>query len=192
MWLKQIFVALIALLTVDRVNACECFSIDSISAKELANEVEFVIIGHAVKNVEFYSEVNRMWDQREQGYNVLIEVDSVVKGNVKSKNIVIKQFGGNCDQIFEFGEQYLIIGNQLEKFINKTPKRPKTIEGEIPLTSVPPPPPSIHDTKVYLFNNEKEEVDYWNKLANESIIINTSMCSSFAVESWNAKYFLEQ
>lgn len=182
---------IISLVVAELANACECFPIDSASASELMNEVEFVIIGHAVSNVGFNSEVNGMWDQRNKGYNVLIEVDSVIKGNVNSKTVVVKQFGGNCDQIFQFGEKYLIVGNQFDKFVNRTPKYERTNEEELPPTSLPPPPPpSINDKTVIFYNNSDEEVQFWNELANEQIILNTSMCSSFYLTSRNARYFL--
>lgn len=189
MRLKHLFL-IISLVVAEHANACECFPIDSASASELMNEVEFVIIGHAVSNVGFNSEVNGMWDQRNKGYNVLIEVDSVIKGNVNSKTVVVKQFGGNCDQIFGFGEQYLIVGNQLDKFVNRTPKYERTNDEELPSTSLPPPPPSINDKTVTFYSNSDEEVKFWNGLANEQIILNTSMRSSFFVTSKKASYFL--
>lgn len=183
---------IILLVVAERVNACECFPIDSASANELMNEVEFVIIGHAVRNIGFNSEVNGMWDQRNRGYNVLIEIDSVIKGDVDSKAVIVKQFGGNCDQIFEFGEQYLIVGNQLDKFVNRTPRYERTNDEELPPTSLPPPPPpSIYDKTVTFYSNSDEEVKFWNGLANEQIILNTSMCSSFFVTSKKASYFLD-
>lgn len=180
----------ILLAVAGRVNACQCFPIDSASANELMHEVEFIITGHAVSNVGFNSEVNGMWDQRSKGYNVLIEIDSVIKGNVDSKTLIVKQFGGNCDQIFEFGEQYLIVGNQLDKFVNRTPRRRKTKEGEIPPTSMPSPPPSVHSKTAIFYDSSDEEVGFWNEQANKQVILNTSMCSSFYVTSRNASYFL--
>jgi len=182
---------IISLLAFERANACQCFPIDSASAIELINEVEFVIIGHAINNVGFNSEVNSMWNQRQKGFNVLIKIDSVIKGRLDSKTVVVKQFGGNCDQIFEFGEQYLIVGNQLKKFVNGTPKNQRTNDEELPPTSLPPPPPpSINDQAVTFYDSSNEEVGYWNKLANEQVILNTSMCSSFFITSKNASYFL--
>jgi hypothetical protein len=154
------------------------------------NEAGFVVIGHAVKNVGFNNEVNDIWDQQNGGYDVLFKVDSVIKGNLNLKTIVIKQFGGNCDRIFKFGKKYLIVGNQLETFVNKTPKRKKIKEGEIPPNSMPPPPPSVN-SKTAIFNDgSDDEMRYWNNLANEHVILNTSMCSSFLVNSKNASYFL--
>ncbi|MEB2776787.1 hypothetical protein SYJ56_15785 [Algoriphagus sp. D3-2-R+10] len=138
------------------------------------SEVEFVIIGHAVKNVGLNTEVNGMWDQHNRGYNVLFEIDSVIKGNLESKMIIVKQFGGNCDQIFKFGEPYLIVGNQLEEFVNKTPKRRKPKKGEIPPASMP----SVYSKTAIFYDSSDDEVNYWQELANEQIILNTSMCSS--------------
>jgi len=190
MRLKYLLLAL-TLIVAEQANACECFPIDSASASELMNEVDFVIIGHAIKNVGFNSEVNGMWDQRHRGYNVLIEIDSVIKGNAVSKTVIVKQFGGNCDQIFEFGEKYLIVGNRLNKFVNRTPIKERTNEEELPPNSLPPPPPpSINNKTVTFYNNSDNEVQFWNELANEHEVLNTSMCSSFELTSRNANYFL--
>jgi hypothetical protein len=182
----------ITLIIAEQANACECFPIDSASARELMNEVDFVIIGHAIRNVGFNSEVNGMWDQRKRGYNVLIEIDSVIKGKAVSKTVIVKQFGGNCDQIFEFGEQYLIVGNRLNKFVNRTSIKKRTNDEELPPNSLPPPPPpSINDKTVTFHNNSDDEVQFWNELANEQVILNTSMCSSFQLTSRTANYFLD-
>lgn len=180
----------ITLVIAEQANACECFPIDSASARELMNEIDFVIIGHAIRNVGFNSEVNGMWDQRNRGYNVLIEIDSVIKGNAVSKTVIVKQFGGNCDQIFEFGEQYLIVGNRINKFVNRTPIKERTNDEELPPNSLPPPPPSINDKTVTFHNNSDDEVQFWNELVNEQVILNTSMCSSFQLTSMTANYFL--
>lgn len=153
------------------------------------DEVDFLVIGHAVKNIGFNPEVNEMWDNRNQGYNVLIEVDSIVKGNLKSKTIYVRQFGGDCDQIFKFGEQYLIVGNQLAKFVLRSTKRRRNKKGEIPPTDMPPPPPSIYSKTAIFYDSNKKEVSYWNELANEQIIVSTSMCSSFSVTNKIATYF---
>lgn len=182
---------IILLAVAECANACVCFPIDSTSANELMNEVEFIIVGRAVKNVGFNSEVNGMWNHRNRGFNVLIQIDSVIQGNVELKTVIIKQFGGNCDQIFEFGEQYLIIGSQLDEFVNRTPKRRKTKEEEIPHTSIPPPPPSVYSKTAIFYNSSDEEVHFWSALAEEQVILNTSMCSSFYITSKIADYFLE-
>lgn len=174
----------------ERVIACTCFPLDSLSAKQMINEVDFVLIGHAIKNIGFNSEENEIRDQRNQGYDVLIEIDSIVKGNLKSKTIFVRQFGGNCDQIFKFGEQYLIVGNQLEKFVLRTPKRRKNKKGEIPLTDMPPPPPSAYSKTAIFYDSSQEEVSYWDELAEQQIVVSTSRCSSFYVTSKTASYFL--
>lgn len=184
------FLLLIILLAAERSDACVCFPIDSISAKELMNEVEYVIVGHAVKNVGFKSEVNAMWNRRKEGYDVMFEVDSVIAGNVNSKTIIIRQFGGNCDQIFEFGEQYLILGDQLEKVLNGTPSQKRAKVGEILPSPMPPPPPSISSKVAVLYNSSDDEVKFWNELISREIVIYTSMCSIFLVNSTNAGFFM--
>jgi hypothetical protein len=191
MRLKNIFLIILFIGASERVIACTCFPLDSLSAKQMINEVDFVVIGHAIKNIGSNPEVNKMWDQLNQGYNVLIEIDSIVKGNLKSKTIFVRQFGGNCDQIFKFGEQYLIVGNQLEKFVYRTPKSRKNKKVEIPTTDMPPPPPSVYSKTAIFYDSSQEEVSFWNELAYEQIIVNTSMCSSFYVTSKIASFFLD-
>lgn len=180
---------ILALILAERSHACTCFPIDSLSAKELKKEVEFPIIGRAVKNVNYNTEVNDMWDKSNRGYNVLFKIDSIVKGKLKTKTIVIKQFGGNCDRIFEFGKQYLIVGNKLEKFINRTPKREKT-KVEIPITVTQPPPPGVYSKTAIFYDSNEDEVRYWNDLAKQQVIINTSSCSSFHINNSYTRYFL--
>ena len=173
------------------LSACTCFDIDSASAQQLIHEVEFVIIGHPMKNVEFIDEIRNNWDRKEKGYEVVFEIDSVIKGELPFHKIILNQFSnGNCSRLFEFGEQYLIFGTRLTEFINRTPEEPNTQEGEIPPTFDEGPPPSVSQTKMFCYNNEQEEVDYWNVLANENVVIYTSQCSSFFINSKAAEYFL--
>lgn len=167
-------------------KACVCFDIDSVSARGLIERAEFVIIGRAIENVGYDVEVNAMWDEQGRGFDVLFKVDSVLKGDVHAESIYVKQFGGNCDRVFEFGEQYLIIGRQLDKFVGITLEQGNLKEGEIP----PPPPPSIYSKTVTFYDRNKKDIKYWNELAGESVIINTSACSSFSLTSGAAGYFL--
>ena len=171
---------------------CTCFPIESVSAKELMEEVEFVVIGRAVKNIGFNREVNSIWDQEKKGFDILFEVDSVLKGDVKSEFLIVKQFEGNCDQIFKFGVKYLVLGNELERFVNLTPKQSNSRKREIPESYIPPPPPSIYSKILAINNMSQKEVNFWNKKAKKNLILRTSMCSSFTTNSNSARYFLKK
>jgi hypothetical protein len=187
--IKQVLIILAFSLLLNKVNACECFLIDSISSQQLIAEVDFVVIGHAGGNVNFNAEVTGMWDNRESGFDVFIEVDSVIKGDLGSKKVIANQFGGSsCSQLFQFGEKFIIAGNQLLGFANRTPEKLKSNHGELP----PPPPPSIEESIVYCYNNEQEDVDFWNALTTEYVIINTSLCSSISLNRKVAEYFLRR
>lgn len=180
------------LFLIEPVIACSCFFIDSTYAEEIMKEVDFVVVGRAIKNVGFSQEVNSRWDKENRGFDVQFEVDSIIKGDLMSKSLIVKQFGGNCDQIFKFGEQYLVIGYEIEKFIDKTPKQRKPKKGEIPENQIPPPPPSVYSRTAVFYNSGHKEVSFWNNKAKKNIVLETSMCSSFPIDSATAGYFLKK
>ncbi len=190
---RKYFVFIGLLLAFSNTFACECFPIDSLSAENILKDYEFAIIGSAIKNINYSPEINEMWDSSKQGYEVVIVVDSVIKGDLSSKEIVINQFSnGNCSQIFEFGKPYLILGNRLSTFINRTPDLLEPEDGEILVEYPPPPPNSIQNSTMYCFNNDQEEIDYWNELASEYLVLYTSQCVSFETSRRYASYFLKK
>lgn len=190
---KKYFVFVGLLLAFNNIFACECFPIDSLSAENILEDYEYAIIGSAIKNINYDPEVNEMWDNFKQGYEVVIVVDSVIKGHLSSKTIIINQFSnGNCSQLFEFGKPYLILGNRLTKFINRTPELPEQKDGEIPVSLPPPPPNSIRNSAMYCYYIGQEEIDNWNELAAEYLIVYTNQCVSFNAKSQYARYFLNQ
>ena len=193
MKIKQVLIVLVFSMLLNKTNACECFLIDSISSQQLIAEVDFVVIGHAVGNVNFNAEVREMWNNRESGFDVFIEIDSVIKGDLGSKKVIANQFGGSsCSQLFQFGEKFIIAGNQLTSFVNRTPDRPKAIDAEIPPSLPPPPPPSVEQSTVYCYNNEQADVEFWNSLVSEYVIIDTNLCTSFSLTREPSKHFLRE
>ncbi len=190
---KKYFVFVGLLLALNNTFACECFPIDSLSAENILKNYEFSIIGSAIKNINYNTEDNEWWDSSKQGYEVVIVIDSVIKGDLSSKEIVINQFSnGNRSQLFEFGKSYFILGNRLNKFINRTSKLLEQKDGEIPVSLPPPPPNSIRNSTMYCYNNDQEEIDYWNELAAEYLILYTFQCVSFKASSQHASYFLKK
>lgn len=186
------FLMIAFLFLIEPVIGCSCFSIDSTYAKEIIKEADYVVIGRAVKNIGFSNEINSMWDSENQGFDILFEVDSVIKGDLISKSLLVKQFGGNCDQIFKFGEQHLVIGNEIEKFVDKTPKQRKSKKGGIQEDQIPPPPPSVYSKTAVFYNRGHKEVNFWNKKAKKSIVITTSMCLTFPINSTLARDFFKK
>ncbi|MCB0495794.1 MAG: hypothetical protein KDC79_06640 [Cyclobacteriaceae bacterium] len=170
--------------------ACTCET-DSTVIRKYMEDAEYIVIGHAIKNIDYNNEVRESWDKRNSGFEVVFVVDSIIKGEIESNEILINQFGeGNCSQLFEFGERYILFGNRLKKFINRTPKIPKVKKGEIPATLEPPPPPSIFETIMYCYNNKDNEIRYWNKLAESKIVLHSSQCSTFNMNSLLAQDIL--
>ncbi|WP_029038007.1 hypothetical protein [Salinimicrobium xinjiangense] len=138
-----------------------------------------VIIGTAIINPDLDSQFDKSLNAKNKGINVLLQVESVIKGDVKLKEkLFIYQFQTNCTQIFQIGEKYLIFGEKIEKFTKA--KINKKNSGEL---SPPPPPPSVKNGLIELYTHEKEEV----KLLNDQILkyktITTDQCTSLSVDS---------
>jgi len=180
--------------------ACDCSPIDKNKVKLIHLEADYVIIGTVVDNISFNKYRKTYFDTNESSSNVKVKVNSVLKGKVKSKYVIVNQiFQGNCTRSFIFGNKYLIIGYRIEKFINKetssiTHYKNKKNDSlnQIPITERisenTDKENRYFENKVYL-NNAKEYTDYWNKLLNEFTIISTNSCVSFYKKSKAAKLF---
>ncbi|WPP49670.1 hypothetical protein [Catalinimonas niigatensis] len=172
---------------------CECPSTNEESVKRTFEKAEIIVIGHAVRNMNYNVEVRKSWDNRSQGFDFLFKVDSVLKGDTTIKEIIVTQLlSDGCSRRFDFGEPMILSGTSITKFVNRTPKRPKLNEGEIPPTETPPPPPGYASgPTLFLYNSKQEEADYWNELAKNNTVISSSLCTSYYVNSEAGAYFLK-
>jgi hypothetical protein len=104
--------------------------------------------------------------------HVKLELDSVLKGDYSNRQFFYSnQTGaGNCVKIFKQGETVLILGFELNRF--------ERIEQEKQDVRYAPPP--IFDRQLNgTFRSsifDEAAVDYWNNLANQSLVIHTNQC----------------
>ncbi|MFT7033641.1 MAG: hypothetical protein ACJA2S_002149 [Cyclobacteriaceae bacterium] len=180
-------------LDIQMALACECPPTNEETVKRNFEEAEIIVIGHAIKNVNYDVEVRNSWNKRNQGYEVLFKVDSVLKGDKNLRDVIVTQLlSGGCSRRFEFGESMIISGSSISKIINRTPKRPKPKGSEIPPTEMPPLTPEYSSgSTLFLYNSEQEEADYWNELAQNNKVIPSSLYNSYYVDSTAGSYFLK-
>lgn len=104
--------------------------------------------------------------------HVKLKVDSVFKGNyAKGQSFYSNQTGsGNCIKFFSQGDFVLILGFKLNHF--------EKIEHDN--RNHPYPPPPVYDRqkdgnfRSSVFN--EADLEYWNTLASQSLIIYTNQC----------------
>ncbi len=192
MYLKRILLIFNFTVFTNLIYACTCFPLDSTTIDALLNEVEFVLIGHPKENLNFNREIRNNWNLENEGIEIIFKVDSVLKGNVPQNEVTINQFNeGNCTQVFQFGEQYLVLGNRINKFIDVSPPSRKSSHRDITI-SLPPLPPNLENGIMYSQTYKRKEIKYWNKLAKKNIVINTSDCSSYFLASQSANLIVKR
>lgn len=154
--------------------ACVCGSSD----KKMFENADFVIIGTAMVNPDLDSRLNEFSNTPGKGSNVLLQVESVVKGDVKVKErIFIYQFQSSCTQVFHFAKKYLIFGKKIEKFTQGNHSSQNG--GEL---SPPPPPTSVDCGLVELYTDVKK-VNLLNNQVAKYKTIKTDMCTSLSTDS---------
>ena len=180
MTIKLVFI-LSLLLIPNFAMACECSEkADNSGALELANRSDIIVLGRALELLD-----SSKYDQR--AVNVIFKIDSVIKGPADLDQIIINQFTtGNCVKIFEIGEQYLITGLKIEKFVLRLDQ--KNSEDKL----APPPPNRIEENKVICYDCKPKELEYWNGLARTNFIVSTDQCRSFKANSEMANYFRKE
>lgn len=191
--MRLILTILLVSFEIKAALACECPPTNEETVKLNFDEAEIIVIGHAIRNVNYNTEVRNSWDNRNQGFDVVFKVDSVLKGSISLDEVIVTQLlSDGCSRRFEFGEQMIISGSSIKEFINKTPKRPELQEGEIPPTNIPPPPLGfVSGPTLFLYNSEQAEADYWNELAQNNTVLPSSLCTSYYVNSEAGSYFLK-
>jgi hypothetical protein len=154
--------------------ACACGGSD----KEMFEKADYVIIGTAIVNPDLDSRWDEFSDTPGKGSNVLLQVESVIKGDVNVKEkIFIYQFQSSCTQVFHFGKKYLIFGEKIEKF---TQGNHSSQNGGA--LSPPPPPPSVDCGIVELYT-DKKKVNLLNNQVAKYKTIKTDMCTSLSTDS---------
>ena len=167
------------LLTVSWAAACVCDGSDKETMSTIFKNADFVVVGKAVTNVDFEPQFVQLMNLDQKGADVLVQVDSVLKGDIKvNEKLFIYQFGGSCTRLFQFGESYLIFGNSIKKF-KEGKYTGKASKGEIP---PPPPPPYVINEELEIYA-DNEVVKFLNKQTQKYKTITTDLCSSMYVDS---------
>ncbi len=101
-------------------NSFACFCIEPVdkkAAQNLIGDADFIFYGTALTSIYLHSELTEFYNNRKNGYNVIIKIDSVIKGDLKiGDEVIIYQNSGNCNELFNYGERKLIIGHKITKF----------------------------------------------------------------------------
>lgn len=129
---------------------------------------------------------------KKEGINILFNVTSVIKGNLKKKMIAINQGESrNCAQLYKIGNRYLVLGYEIKGFKSKKKQYNSAIKSNI---NLPPPPGGEIDKNGILtsFNYDKVEVDYWEILIKTYKVYTTTSCSTFHPNSEIAKMIRKQ
>ena len=175
------------------VFSCTCPDFSSKkSIEKLIKSVDVIIVGTVVEhiNVEGLEYVDLIWESDKRSQNVIVRVDKIIKGEVKTEYISINQLAaGNCAIGFEYKKQYLITGDLIEKFIDSTPKENKNRvykKDKIPFKL----DIKIVKNNIYVSNLEYS-FEKWNLLSKEQNIVSTNACITGKVNSYIAKLILK-
>ncbi|MBC6367320.1 hypothetical protein DDT91_11020 [Algoriphagus sp. AK58] len=151
------------LLNAQEGYSCSCGGkYDSKYFKEQIERADFVFVGKAIKNVGVHTQRNNQLDEEGIGYNVLFKVDSVIKGKLKSQEVIIDQWNdGSCAHTLKLGRKYIVFGIDYKMHWNYK----ETIEEETKLKK-----------EGY---EELTQFDYYTLKEDRYNIVNTNYCSSF-------------
>ena len=179
--------------------ACTCGTMDKTTAERIYKLADYVIIGTIIENVHHDEQFKLYLDKNNYGREVKIKVDSVLKGTINSKYVIVNQTDeGNCFRSFKFGKKYLIVGYQIKGYknivnttYNSQNKRPDSVN-KIPITkrinSGERRLERFRENFLYI-NDGLEIATFWNNLAKESPIIKTNICLSNYSNSEFAELF---
>ncbi|BDD05178.1 hypothetical protein [Aureibacter tunicatorum] len=174
-------------LMTQQVFACQCEALDSISVSRIFDKAEYIAIGRAIGLASYDEAFLDNFEENTGGFDVYFQIDSVLKGEFKSKIIVINQMHeGSCRKFFRFGEDYLIIGSEVKKFMHYNAYEEKN------LPSPAPPCPGMTEVLPLFFPAEKYQADFWNSLINKFGVFVASSCSTFDINSNDAELFFEE
>ena len=161
-----------------KATACECYSPTKENFKETLLEVDFAFVGTPLKNVFYLESELEYLDNRGTGADILVKVDSVLKGNFKSDTVYVNQVdAGNCLKMFKLGESYLIIGFEIKGYKNVPAPLPTPVGDDSP---PPPPPPVTFENGIVIDGaTTTEYVDFQNQMLERYTTLTTDQCLSF-------------
>ncbi|SHO62607.1 hypothetical protein [Algoriphagus zhangzhouensis] len=170
--------------------ACSCPPFRIYSAERIKSENEFIFIGTPIENLILDNGLRHFWNGENEGTEVRFRVEKVIKGKITSQFVAINQFiHGNCARFFQFGERYIIVGNEIKGFI---PNYAKIFE--YPYLRHAIIQQVLYDgiySQKQLSTSEPEIVKYWNELAKAFRVMDTDACRTFTLNSQYASLFLD-
>ncbi|MBO9700999.1 MAG: hypothetical protein J7604_12370 [Sporocytophaga sp.] len=173
---KYLFTILL-ITTIQTSFACSCMFFNSNDAMDgLFNSSDLVIIGHPIQNID--TTYYRSKNPKFIGITILVKVDSVLKGELKSDTIFINQTtNGNCSENFIHNEQYLIFGDQIKTYEN------------LGITDNGFGEDFYEESKTLKFEDRFNMIDTFRKYTDKYYTIYTSGCISFMKDSSIWEYF---
>lgn len=174
--------------------ACDCSPMNREHSKWLMETADLIVLGTALENVHHHDSIRQQRDQTSNGVQIKLKVDKVIKGELSSEIVYVNQFSNhNCSYVFELGKQYVILGTQIQDFMNRSPFSEKDVNKDaIPVTVQEPPPPAIGSQdakKLMVYNIEEESVNFWKKILTGNTVVHTNKCSVFEAGSVSGNYF---
>ncbi|MEO9801909.1 MAG: hypothetical protein ABJF04_01620 [Reichenbachiella sp.] len=171
--------------------ACECSSINETNFKETLLKVDFAFVGTPLKKVLYFESELEYPDNRGTGADILVKVDSVLKGNYKSDTVYVNQVDvGNCLKMFKLRESYLIIGFEIKQYKNVPAPLPIPVSDDLP----PPPPPPVTFENGVVINvaTTTEYIDFQSEMLERYTTLTTDQCLSFSSNSRIARELLSK
>ncbi|VAW26789.1 hypothetical protein MNBD_BACTEROID06-552 [hydrothermal vent metagenome] len=177
---KHLFLIIILLTLSKQALACICSAYDEPLVKEMIGYSDIIFIGKVIGSDNWNPYVVEMWDKERRGSDVIIQVESVIKGNIKKNDLIfVYQSAGSCTESFEYGSTHLIFGNRILKIHQLEEKLDSS-------TELPPPGPDesgLQEEGVYKTNADGEPIDFLRKQIQKYTVIDTDMCRSFLQNS---------
>lgn len=161
---------------------CMCEDYPSSSnIEEWIEDADLIIEGEYIKDIDWRSSDSDSLNATTQGIHIYFKVNKVIKGQLKSDTVAINQWGnGNCTKIFKKEEEYIVFGYEVKGFQSLRGDYYQKYDSS---DDIPPQPPLdilAEDKLLKTYYSGNQEVNYWNEIANQYKVVQTSSCSAFS------------
>ena len=140
--------------------ACQCIDFKEENINELKKKSDFIFVGTVVEQINTNQNkvLDLLWQRDNKSFDVLVVVEKIIKGKIKSDTIAITQItSGNCSRSFEKNKKYIFTGNQIKKIKNKSKNKFKN-------KNHPLVPYEKYKNKKVIIKNIEFDFKGWNKL----------------------------
>ena len=167
--------------------SCQCDPpLDKAGIDQMIAEADIVVEGVFISSIHQINEIREDDNQKQEGFNILLKVTKVIKGNFMNDTIAINQWGyGNCTHTFTKDGKYIVYGYEIKGFKSKQKEYYKSQSSKSKDTIPPPPPDDLLDNKGIWtsYYYDKTATDYWQKILKSYRVFTTSACSTFSANS---------